>query len=194
VEQEIAIAAFISQALEHPMRVRAYVHESILREGLRDKLHLNPKSFREDSQVLDDLTAELPSWQNLLQPQRGKFEVEHTSLAKVKLSRLSEPSRNLVIYLLHHGKTEATELMKKCEHQDQFSTPLLIARRCALCGARVGDSIAVYRGSSDFESFTGFVFCSPICTCRQLIACMIFLGYIYQLIFRFCSIYAILTA
>ncbi|MGO9087386.1 MAG: hypothetical protein ACLP6G_02710 [Terriglobales bacterium] len=33
VEQEIAIAAFISQALEQPMRVRAYVHESIFREG-----------------------------------------------------------------------------------------------------------------------------------------------------------------
>lgn len=128
VEQEIAIAAFISQALEHPLRVRAYVHESILREGLRDKLHLNPKSFREDSEVLDDLTGELPSWRNLSQPQRGKFEIEHTGLAKEKLSRLSETSKNLLIYLLHHGKTEATELMKKCQPQDQFNDAIQQAR------------------------------------------------------------------
>jgi len=65
VEQEIAIAAFISQALQQPMRVSAYVHESILREGLRDKLHLNPKLFRNDSEVLEDLALILPSWRNL---------------------------------------------------------------------------------------------------------------------------------
>jgi hypothetical protein len=62
VEQEIAIAAFISQALERPMQVRAYVHESILREGLRDKLHLNPTLFRDDPEILTDLASILPSW------------------------------------------------------------------------------------------------------------------------------------
>lgn len=65
VEQEIAIAAFISQALERPMHVRAYVHESILREGLRDKLHLNPVPFQTDAYVLQDLTSFLPSWSSL---------------------------------------------------------------------------------------------------------------------------------
>ena len=128
VEQEIAIAAFISQALEKPMRVRAYVHESILREGLRDKLHLNPKSFQDDSEILDDLAAELPSWRNLAAPQQGQFDTEHSRLAKEKLGRLSETSKNLVTYLLHHGKTEATELMKKCQPQEQFNDAIQQAR------------------------------------------------------------------
>jgi hypothetical protein len=65
IEQEIAIAAFISQALQIPMQVRAYVHESIRLEGLRDKLHLNPTPFREDSEILMDLTSLLPSWRKL---------------------------------------------------------------------------------------------------------------------------------
>jgi hypothetical protein len=128
VEQEIAIAAFISQALERPMRVRAYVHESILREGLRDKLHLNPKLFKDDSEILDDLAAELPSWRNLDVPQQGQFNLEHSRLAKEKLERLSETSKNLVVYLLHHGKTEATELMKKCRPQEQFNEAIQQAR------------------------------------------------------------------
>jgi hypothetical protein len=111
-----------------PMRVRAYVHQSILREGLRDKLHLNPKSFKDDSEILDDLAAELPSWRNLAVPQQGQFDSEHSRLAKEKLGRLSETSKNLVIYLLHHGKTEATELMKKCRPQEQFNEAIQQAR------------------------------------------------------------------
>jgi hypothetical protein len=67
VEQEIAIAAFISQALDRPMQVRSYVHESIKREGLRDKLHLNPVHFQDDSEILDDLASFLPSWSTLRQ-------------------------------------------------------------------------------------------------------------------------------
>lgn len=65
VEQEIAIAAFVSQALERPMQVRCYVHDSIRREGLRDKLLLNPVPFRSDSEILDDLALFLPSWRLL---------------------------------------------------------------------------------------------------------------------------------
>jgi hypothetical protein len=76
VEQEIAIAAFISQALQRPMRVRAYIHESIPREGLRSQLHLNPKSFIEDSEILKDLRSELPSWRRLVQPRQRKHMVD----------------------------------------------------------------------------------------------------------------------
>jgi hypothetical protein len=35
-----------------------------------------------------------------------------------KLERLSEISKSLVIYLLHRGKTEATELMNECRPQE----------------------------------------------------------------------------
>ena len=49
-------------------------------------------------------------------------------MAKEKLGRLSEASKNLVIYLLHHGKTEATELMTKCRPQEQFNEAIQQAR------------------------------------------------------------------
>jgi hypothetical protein len=65
VEQEIAIAAFITQALQRSIKVRSYVHESIRREGLRDKLHLNPTIFRDESEILQDLRSILPSWHAL---------------------------------------------------------------------------------------------------------------------------------
>ena len=49
-------------------------------------------------------------------------------MAKEKLERLSETSKNLVVYLLHHGKTEATELVKKCRPQEQFNEAIQQAR------------------------------------------------------------------
>jgi hypothetical protein len=62
VEQEIAIAAFMNQVLQRGIKVRAYTHESIGREGLREQLLLNPKVFSQDQQVLDDLREILPHW------------------------------------------------------------------------------------------------------------------------------------
>jgi hypothetical protein len=84
IEQEIAIAAFISQALESPLRVRMYVHENIRREGLRDKLHLNPESFRQDSEIIADLERILPSWANL---KRQKPRPEPLSISPIISSR-----------------------------------------------------------------------------------------------------------
>ncbi|HET9131281.1 MAG TPA: hypothetical protein VFO86_10055, partial [Terriglobia bacterium] len=40
IEQEIGIAAFITQVLKRPVNVAAFIHESIKREGMRDQLHL----------------------------------------------------------------------------------------------------------------------------------------------------------
>jgi hypothetical protein len=62
VEQEIAIAAFISQALGKPLKVKVFVHADVRREGLRDKLHLNPSSFKEASDIIAELRACLPGW------------------------------------------------------------------------------------------------------------------------------------
>jgi hypothetical protein len=72
VEQEIAIAAFITQALQRSIKVRSYVHESIRREGLRDKLHLNPTIFRYESEILQDLKSILPSWHALAREVRAE--------------------------------------------------------------------------------------------------------------------------
>jgi hypothetical protein len=129
VEQEIAIAAFISQALQHTMRVRVFIHESIEREGLRDKLHLNPKLFRKDSEVLADLAAVLPTWRNLKQQPRGDYELAHRQLVESKVYTLSEPAKDLVHFLLHHGKTEANDLMTQFKHQPEYGEAIQQARR-----------------------------------------------------------------
>lgn len=76
VEQEIAIAAFISQVLDRHIEVRAYVHETIEREGLRDKLHLNPTTFRNDTEILDDLKVFLPEWRALTRQHKESLSLK----------------------------------------------------------------------------------------------------------------------
>lgn len=53
VEQEIAIAASLQQ-MGRDIAVAGYVQYGIAREGLRDLLHLNPVTFREDAEVIAD--------------------------------------------------------------------------------------------------------------------------------------------
>jgi hypothetical protein len=75
VEQEIAIAAFLTQALSRSLEARSYVHESIRREGLRDKLILNSIPFSDDSAILTDLATFLPKWK-LLQPRKAPLSLK----------------------------------------------------------------------------------------------------------------------
>jgi hypothetical protein len=53
IEQEIAIAAFITHCMGRKIEVAAFIHERVKREGIRDLLHLNPISFRSDNEVLE---------------------------------------------------------------------------------------------------------------------------------------------
>jgi hypothetical protein len=62
VEQEIAIAAFLSQIVGRKLHTAAFVHESVAREGMRDQLLLNPRKFKTNSDVLDHLGEILPGW------------------------------------------------------------------------------------------------------------------------------------
>jgi hypothetical protein len=62
IEQEIAIAAFMNQVLDRGLKVKAYIHESVGREGLRDQLLLNPTIFSEDREVIEDLKVVLGLW------------------------------------------------------------------------------------------------------------------------------------
>jgi hypothetical protein len=50
--------------------VQAYVHKSIVREGLRDKLHLNPIPFETDNEILRHLELAIRDWPVLLQKSR----------------------------------------------------------------------------------------------------------------------------
>ncbi len=65
IEQEIAIAAFMAQVMGRPMRVAAYIHKDIAREGMREELQLNPIVFRQDDEVVVHLRQILPSWKRL---------------------------------------------------------------------------------------------------------------------------------
>lgn len=62
IEQEIAIAAFMTRYSGRSIEVAAFIHEDTRREGIRDLLHLNPISFRSDSEVLDQLPGVLKNW------------------------------------------------------------------------------------------------------------------------------------
>lgn len=55
VEQEIAIAAFLVQAQEHALPAVTYVQDGIRLEGLREKIILNPVTFKDDREVTDDI-------------------------------------------------------------------------------------------------------------------------------------------
>jgi hypothetical protein len=62
VEQEIAIAAFITHCLRRKIEVAAFIHRSIKREGIRDLLHLNPQLFTTSDEILVWLPAVIKSW------------------------------------------------------------------------------------------------------------------------------------
>lgn len=62
VEQEIALAAFMTQALGRPLQVAAFIDPEIALEGVREHILLNPRQFEGDSEILDRLRQILPTW------------------------------------------------------------------------------------------------------------------------------------
>jgi len=65
IEQEIAIATYIQQVEHRKLPVIAFVHESVGREGIRDLLHLNPITFRNENEILNALPERLQEWKTL---------------------------------------------------------------------------------------------------------------------------------
>ena len=63
IEQEIAIAAFLTQVLHRDVKVAAFVHKDVYREGMRDELQLNPVVFENSDEVLVNLLKILNRWQ-----------------------------------------------------------------------------------------------------------------------------------
>jgi hypothetical protein len=59
VEQEIAIAAFLSQTLGRDLPVILYLQEGIRLEGVRQQLTLNPVIFKDNEYVLKDFKEQL---------------------------------------------------------------------------------------------------------------------------------------
>lgn len=59
VEQEIAIAAFLRQALDREFPVAVYVQKGLRREGVRDQLLLGPVEFETEAEVIADFGARI---------------------------------------------------------------------------------------------------------------------------------------
>lgn len=83
IEQEIAIAAYMTQILKRPLRIAPYIHRSIRREGMRDQLLLNAVPFTDDSEVLTHLCDVLPSWKDL----PASLKISATPKVRVALKR-----------------------------------------------------------------------------------------------------------
>jgi hypothetical protein len=117
IEQEIAIAAFITQVLKRGLRVAAYIQEGIRREGLRDKIQLNPKSFKNNAEILTDLEALLPSWKDLPAtlrisgPPKVRVEWEHSNPTNYIFKFVSKEAEEVIVreILLRHRGIELTE-------------------------------------------------------------------------------------
>lgn len=83
IEQEIAMASYITQILRRPLKVAPYIHQDIRREGMREQLQLNAFKFKEDSEVLEHLRTVLPGWKDLpsslkiLAPPRVRISLKH---------------------------------------------------------------------------------------------------------------------
>ena len=96
IEQEIAIAAFLRQVLDRDLTVRVYIEKGVQREGVRDKLQLNPIEFTSNEEVLSDLRAVLPVWERDIsaQPNGIYFEIRHRSLNSTGEYRLQVALHN----------------------------------------------------------------------------------------------------
>jgi hypothetical protein len=62
IEQEIAVAAFITHTLNRKIEVACFISKEIKREGIRDLLHLNPVPFADNGEILEHLPAILGKW------------------------------------------------------------------------------------------------------------------------------------
>lgn len=108
IEQEIAIAAFMAQILHHQMRIAAYIHTDIRREGMRDQLLLNAVPFSKDSYVIENLRGILPTWK-LEDPTAER----RWNRVRDEISKLPDYNRETLRLLLEYPSlTDYTALQK----------------------------------------------------------------------------------
>jgi hypothetical protein len=65
IEQEIAIATYVQRVEKRELRIAAFKHWEVDREGLRELLHLNPTTFTNESEVLVALSEQLAGWRSV---------------------------------------------------------------------------------------------------------------------------------
>ena len=100
VEQEIAIAAFMQEALGRKLHVAAFTERGVTREGVREALLLNPKEFVQSQDVLAALGRILPTWRQPLQQAHSiDLAIEYE---KIRITQERHDYR-LVILLTNRG-------------------------------------------------------------------------------------------
>lgn len=117
IEQEIAIAAYITQILKRPLRIAPYIHRDIRREGMRDQLLLNAVPFTVGSEVLDHLGTVLSGWGDLSTSLKAKsppklrvgLEFGHVSNFLLKYTNDGDEPIFIRVTRLYSGKVELTE-------------------------------------------------------------------------------------
>lgn len=119
VEQEIAIAAFLTQVHGRQFPILAYIHKDIGREGLRDKLLLNAQSFESNEEILGHLQAVLPTW--AVAPQGIPPPVEVSITYEKRLCDRERHNYRLVVYL----KNVSTAVVNNYHLDVLFPTGLL---------------------------------------------------------------------
>ncbi len=78
VEQEVAIAAFIQNALARRIDVALYLQRGITREGIRSQLRLAPVEFDTADEVISDIRTRVAGWNlSVVRPPSLIAEVEY---------------------------------------------------------------------------------------------------------------------
>jgi len=120
IEQEIAIAAFMTQAQDRQLRVLAYIHKDIKREGVRDNLLLNARTFESSEDILEHLKNILPTWR--VEPLAGPTPVELTITYAKRICNADHHNYRLTITLKNLG----TEVIDSYHVDVLFPTAFLL--------------------------------------------------------------------
>ncbi len=121
IEQEIAIAAFLTQVLGRNLRVAAYIHRDIAREGMRDKLQLNPTPFQTSEDVLQSLRQTLRAWGDLSSSSTSPLQI-FVGYEKVKITS-EQHDYQLVVTVTNSGSTRIDDYQVDVLFPEAFLNP-----------------------------------------------------------------------
>lgn len=162
IEQEIAIAAYITQILRRPLKIAPYIHQDIRREGMREQLHLNAIRFAAESEVLDHLRTLLPSWKELPSSLKASFPpklrvgLEHGHVSNFLLKYANDEDDSILIRetRLFSGKIELTEPLRP-DAENEWIVP---ARESKSFGKNISSQINPAASLVKMNSHRGIFF------------------------------------
>ncbi|HEY0349631.1 MAG TPA: hypothetical protein VGC60_15895 [Pyrinomonadaceae bacterium] len=73
IEQELAIAAFLTAVQQRRIKIQVYSKNGIHREGVRDKVLINPKEFETDADILAHIPEMIRGWSHDIADQDARM-------------------------------------------------------------------------------------------------------------------------